>query len=334
MSPWKRSLAWLLGLVLAGGLAACGGGGGGPAGQLPGATPDGRNGTYQMYAADAQLYALTLDFNARTWRVLGNGVDSSGSFSASGSEFTFDPTGVVPARNNARFTAGSDTVTGAFRFAQGLVPFVAARTFITTIDGAAGAYKFLTRTVDPAAGPGNFIFTGEIVAPNTWRLCNDNVLFTIATCPAASVITGTVTVAADQFTASVPGGSYTFRVARVGNDRLLLRASASTGTSRRFWVGVDQAAPFADGSFTGVNTAQQAASTTVAGGTLTSTFLGEGNTPSGRTGGVATAGVPGLLDITTVADGNFFAVRTADLGFVFAARDNPVLPGYAEIGRR
>jgi hypothetical protein len=44
--------------------------------------------------------------------------------------------------------------------------------------------------------------------------------------------------------------------------------------------------------------------------------------------------VPGLLDITTVADGNFFAVRTADLGFVFAARDNPVLPGYAEIGRR
>ena len=56
MSPWKRSLAWLCALLLAGGLAACGGGGG-PASQLPGPTPDARNGTYQMYAADAQLYA-------------------------------------------------------------------------------------------------------------------------------------------------------------------------------------------------------------------------------------------------------------------------------------
>jgi hypothetical protein len=331
----KRPLAWLGTLVLAIGLAACGGGGGGGASEVVD-TPDARNGDYVVFAADARQYTLTLDFDAEVWRLTGNGADTVGTFDASGNDFVFAPTiGAAPPVNNARFSQFGDTVVGGLRLAGALVPFIGSRSFVTTVAEAAGAYKFLTTTLDTAGLPNNFIFTGEIVAPATLRYCIDNAVVTIAACPPGSVATGALTVSGSDFRADFgAAGSFPFRVARVGSDKVFLRASAAAGTTRRFWVGVDQNTAFADVTFSGVNNVIHRTTTTLTAATLSTTLLSEANATTNRTGTVNAGAVPGLVTITTALDGNFFAMRSADLGFVFAARNNPTHPGYVEIGRR
>jgi len=340
-------LARLSALIFACGLAACGGGGGSqtitqeaqssaaaPA-PAPAPSPDARNGDYTLYASNARQYALTLDFDASAYRIVGNGLDETGAITAIGASFALTPPGASPPVNNARFNVVDTAVVGAFRFGGVVTPFIASRTFVATIAEAAGEYKFLSTTVDPAAPSNNIIQTGEIVAPNTIRVCNDAVVATMAACPAASVATGTVSVTGADFRADFgTSGGYPFRVARIDGERVFLRASTSTGTSRRFLVGIDVNTGYADVTFAGINSEGQSTITRIDGTSLTSTLRSEADVQTTRTGNRIGAGaVPGLASIGTVADGFFFSMRTASLAFLFAARDNPTHPGYVEVGK-
>src|SRR4051812_13613269 len=109
METRKRTLRWLAALACAVAFTACGGGGGGggggvdnplAAGRPP---PDSRSGDYAMYAADAREYTLSLDFDARTYRVTGDGQDLSGTFgeTAAAGRFRFDRTSATPSTPNA-----------------------------------------------------------------------------------------------------------------------------------------------------------------------------------------------------------------------------------------
>jgi len=291
-----------------------------------------------MFAVDGKQYTLSIDFDAGSYHVVGNGIDETGSFAASGAAFAFTPAAPAPTVNNATFTQFGDTVTGGFRFGANVTPFMASRSFVNTVVDAAGQYKFLTTTADPSV-PANVdttIFTGEIVAPNTIRFCQDNTIFTIETCPAASIMNGTVTNTGADFRADFgSNGAFPFRVANVGADKVFLRASASLGTQRRFYIGFDQNGGYADTTFRGVNNAGQSAITT-AGATrgLSTVLKTEANAQATRSGTTSLAGPPGLLVVTTAADGTFFTMQTTNLGVVFAARGNTVHPGYAEIGKR
>ena len=333
METQTKPLKWLSIVTVAAAVAGCGGGGGGES-PIPAPTPDVRSGDYTMFAADAKQYTLSLDFDAKTYHIVGNGSDDSGSFAGSGTDFTFVPTGPAPVENNARFSQFSDTVVGGFRFGGNVTPFIASRDFVTSVAEAAGAYKFLTTTVDPAAAPNNAIFTGEIVSPGTFRFCSNAAISTIANCPAASVSTATLTVSGPDFRADFGAlGAFPFRVAKVGTDKVFLRASASNGTSRRFYVGVDENNGYADAVFNGVNNDGQATRTTVTATSVTATQTSEANVQT-SVSGIPAAAIPGLLVLRTATDGNFFSMRTTDLGFVFAAANNPVHPGYVEIGKK
>jgi hypothetical protein len=315
-------------------LVACGGGGGGgdPA-PAPVPTPDARNGDYVMYAANAHPYTLSLNFDAKTYRVVGNGLDQSGAIGGDAAAgFFFQPTGVIAGFNTARFHTAPDAMIGNFRLPEGVVPFVAARSFVTTSAEAAGNYNFLTRTVS-TPGPNNTgIFNGEITAGGQVRTCNDLTIHHITTCPAASVVPGTLTVAGTEYTATTPNGPFTFRIARIGTDKVFLRASASTATSRRFWIGTLAASGFSSGNFSGGNTdgnwstfslsstAHSAGIQTQAGATLT------------RSGASAPlTSLPSMLRLSGGIDA--FAIRAFNLGVIAATRDNAAAPGFMEIGR-
>ncbi|TFZ04033.1 hypothetical protein [Ramlibacter humi] len=327
-----RAMAWLGVLALAAAVSGCGGGGG-ESGTAP-AVADARNGDYTVFAANTQQYALSLDFDAKTYHLKGAGTDDTGSFSASGSNFQFTPAGTAPAVNNATFSQFGDTVAGGLRIGAKVVPFIASRSFVTTMGEAEGQYKFLTTIVDTAAPANNNIFTGEIVA-GTFRQCNDLTIYTIATCPAASVRTAVVTNDGPDFTADFGAiGKITFRIAKVGTEKIFLRASQSAGTSRRFWIGLNQSATFSDVAGAGVNSESQGTTTNVTTAALTSTQRTETNVQTARNGPAVATLVPGLLGINTAADGLFFAMRSADMVFVFAGLDNLVHPGYVEIGKR
>jgi hypothetical protein len=329
-----RVIRWMwAGLAASLMLAGCGGGGGGGSGEAPPPPPDVRNGEYTAFAADAQQYALNLNFDAMTYSVSGNSLNVTGTFALEGSKYVFLPAPTGSVQNTAKFSVANDTVVGGFPAGAGVIPFVAPRTYVTRVDDAVGTYNFLSRTVDPAGTPNNSIFNGEITASGLLRTCNDLIIYTIDLCPAASVVTGTVTVSGSDFTALTPNGTILFRVARIGSDKVLLRASASAGTSRRFWVGTPAVA-YTPGTFSVVNTLGHAGTATVSLSEHSSTLVEPDGTTVNVSGTSRSTGLPtGLLALDTADLGKFFAIRGADIAVIVASRDSTQAPALVQIGR-
>jgi hypothetical protein len=340
MQEMKYRVARWSGVVaLAAAAAACGGGGSSSSSSsTPPPPPDARNGTYTMVAADAQEYQLALDFDAKTYHVTGTGVDQAGSIGEQSGTFSFSPGNAsgTSGASTTRFQVATDTIVGEFTLPSGTVPFVAPRKFATTLADAVGVYNFLGRVVDTSgAAPNTTIQQAQITADGHLNECEDNGIYDMPNCPAASVLTGTITVSGNVFTAQTANGKIPFHVALVGNDKVFLRASGSTGTQRRYIVGVPAAASFTGDAFAGGTTEPAWGTVTL----TTTSFSSTGTSPSGtsttRTGsGAAVGGVPGILGIGTASSGSFFAVRSGELGVVVAARGNAVVPGFMAIGRK
>lgn len=330
-----RAARWAAAVFFLLALAGCGGGGGGGGGGTVAA--DSRNGNYTMVAADAREYVLALNFDARTYAVSGNGVSQAGSFTAQGDTFLFEPGNAVGATGSSttRFAMATDTVIGQFALPGGAVPFIAARKFVTTLDGAVGTYDFLGRVVDTTgAAPNTTIQQAEITAGGLLRMCDDIVIFTIASCPGASVSSGTVTVSGDVFTAATPFGNIVFRVAQVGTDKVFLRASPSTTTLRRFIVGTPAVTTFTGGSFVGGTTDPSWGTLTLTSTTLSATFTTPDGVPGTATGtAVATGSNEGIRAITVPA-GGYFATRSSEIAVLVAARGSLSYPGGMAILRK
>lgn len=306
-------------------VSACGGGADGPV-----TPPDARNGSYQVFAANAQRYTLNLDFDARTWRMNGAGIDQSGSIATVDGMFAFQ------AGSNARFQHVQDTVIGGFRFGDAVQPFVAPRRFATTVADTVGEYHFLTVVLDSAAPSNTLIFTGEITTAGTLRTCSDSTIFVIALCPAGSVVTHTLAVNGEDFGATTTAGTFPFRVARIGSDKVFVRASGSSGTSRRFTVGVPAQPSYTRGVFRGANSLGQWATTELATGTFATTALAANGgtvTRSGTLRQLSGNSPAGMLSLTDPNLGFFFSIRAMHLNVTVAARNNPNVPGYVEVGK-
>lgn len=334
-------------LGLAFGLAACGGGGGSSAAgssgggsdaaePLPTPTADVRNGTYTMLAADTREYSLTLDFDARTYQVTGEGVDQSGTFTAQADAFHFQfPGAVLPTGSSTRrFTIDSDTVVGEFFLPSGTVPFIAPSRFVNTLDAAAGTYNFLTRTVNiGGVASDTTLQQGEITASGQLRICGT--ILAISNCPSTSIIAGTITVSGNLFTATTSSESIPFRVAQVGSDKVFLRASPSTGITRRFTIGTPETTTVAGDTFVG-------GTTDPAWGTLTiseTSFSSSATSPAGalivRSGSVfPVEGIGGVRSIHAGTAGSFFLTRSANLGVMIASPGSISTAGFMAIGRK
>lgn len=343
----ERLARWtsMAGLCLA--LAACGGGGGGddpPVQAKEPPPPDARNGSYTLVAADAYEYLLALDFDARTYRVTGNGIDTSGSFTEQSGVFSFLPGNATGANGSSttRFTLASDTVVGELPLAGGTVPFVAPRKFATAMSDTVGTYNFLGRTVDSAgAAPYTTIQQGEITAGGQLRLCAAAGIYEIANCPSASVSSGTITASGTLFTAATSAGNILYRVAQVGADKVFLRASVSSGTTRRFMVGTPATGSFGSDTFVGPTTEPAWGKVEV----MPTTFTISGTSPSGATTTFSGASgslipLPGGSNIPSMrvydAGGtvSFVGTRTSELGFVAASLGSVATPGFIAIGRK
>ena len=339
--PKIRIARWMTLVCSVAALAACGGGGSSDAtGRQPTTTPDARNGTYTMVAADAREYSLALDFDAKSYRVSGNGTDQSGAFAADGNTFQFQPGNAVGSTgaSTTRFTYVADTVVGEYTLATGALPFVASRTFATSIPTTTLTFNLLGRTVDTAGGAADTtIQQGQVTSDGHLRTCEDAVISEIANCPVGSTSVGTLTVAGDLFTAVTTAGNITFRIATVGVDKVFLRASASSGTTRRFIIGLPAANAFSGGTFAGGTTEPVWGTATIG----TATFSTTGTSPSGvitTQSGTATAvganTLGSLLRLSTASAGNFFASTSSQIGAIVAARGNLAAPGFMTIGVR
>lgn len=333
----SRATRWgaIVGLALL--VTACGGGGGGSETVVAPPPPDARNGTYTMVAADAHEYSLALDFDARTYHVTGNGVDTAGAIEAQGADWLFRPGNASGASgvSTTRFQVATDTIVGEYPLAAGTVPFVAPRKFLTTVADVVGTYNFLGRTVDTAgAAPDTTIQQAQITSDAHLVTCDDAAINDMASCTTKT--SGALTVSGDVFTAAIPAGNVVFRVAQVGSDKVFLRASASNGTTRRYIVGTPATATFTGDTFAGGTTEPAWGTVTVTATTFASSGTSPAGTTSTRSGSAVavSATIPGIRAIDAGTAGRFFAIRSSELGVVVAAQGNATALGFEAIGRK
>lgn len=342
----NRMVRWSGVVAMALAVAACGGGGGGGGGDgtLAAATPprpaDARNGTYTMFAADAHEYSLALNFDDKTYRLTGNGVDTSATFQEDAGTLLLSSSNATGPQgfSSLRFQMATDTVVGAFTLPSGTVPFIAPRKFVTSIADAVGVYNILGRTVDSGgAPPENTLQQGQITADGKLQTCDNGivVLYEIASCPPASLTSATVTVSGDLFTAATPSGNVLFRVAQVGADKVFLRASASFGTTRRFLVGLPATAWFTDGNFVGGSTDPSWGRLVATVPTFASTWTAPDGSTSALDGTLVSIGsVPTIPGMLTSGNELMAAARSSELAVIVRPYGAASVAGYMAIMRK
>ena len=119
---------------------------------------DGRNGAYKAYAANGRVYDLTIDFDALSYTMTVNGAPVQKTFAAGAGEFVVAGT--------QRLRTAADLVIGNHDFGSGLVPYIAARRFGTTL--VDGAYNLATRNVaadgSATTHPGTARISGNVLS--------------------------------------------------------------------------------------------------------------------------------------------------------------------------
>lgn len=327
----RKWMTWVAACTLLA-LAGCGGGGDGGSGSGPG-FGDPRNGTYQAYAANGRVYEFTVNFDSGTYRMRGNGLDTPGIFTG-GASGTYGITG------NERFRTATDLVVGGFNFGNGITSFVAARRFVTSMADLTHTFNGfgvnLSSTQPNATPNASRIFSSRFSA-GTLQSCTDLVIYTIATCPTASVYTYTLSFNGSEITGvdAAHGDTIRFRVARSGNLLIYLRAETPTGGVPSFRIGLPETNGLAGGTFIGASTLGNWATTTlsdtsydIAGlranglnfsDSATLSALGA-NQPSGIRGGFRSSD-----------GGSLYLMQGGPLSVVVGASSVPTA-GYIEIG--
>ncbi len=314
-------------LMMAASLLGCGGGGdSAPATPAPAA--DARNGDYIAFASNGQQYTVNVNFDAKTVSFANGGATVSTVFESVGTSttnFRTAASSTIASGSNDGFRVMTDGLVGSIHLTSAeQISFIAARNFVTTVAEAAGTYNFLGRTT--LGGVNTRIFQGRITPAGILNSCNSLAVDPITTCSPS--ITSTMTVSAGGFTVFDSVNTVTFRIAKMGAERVYLRADTIAGDSR-FTVGVPDAATYAAGTFDGRDNENNVVSYSYD-GSASATL---GVTPSvgssySISAPVNNVPVTGLRGIMTTADGYFFSMRNGTLGIVFAARANSVHPGY------
>jgi uncharacterized repeat protein (TIGR01451 family) len=196
---------------------------------------DARNGSYTTFSADGKPYTMAIDFDAGQYSISGSGVALTRTF-------VFDPaTTDYVVGGNVRFRVASDLLVGGDDFGGGLLPYVAARKFATTVSSIAGSYDLGTRNVPSAATPVSHAGTA-LVSGNTLSVCQSESVDVVAVrnCSAdARKDYLNLTVSGNGFVGRTDTGEvYAFSVAESGALKLLLSASSAPDGSQQLRIGV------------------------------------------------------------------------------------------------
>jgi hypothetical protein len=329
-------IAALVGLAA---LTGCGGGGGGGG---TAAAPDSRNGTYTSFAGDGKQYTTAVDFDAKTIKFTNSSGNTRTLFfnprgGTSTTQYDISTTSDVPSEG---FMVTTDALIGRASLAEASItaarmPFIASRNFVTTVAEAAGTYNFLARENAAGGTSDTLIFPGEITAAGLLSTCFTSTIYTTATCPTPTRYN--LSVSGSVFTGTTATTTVSFRIAKIGNERVYLRAEDSGGGNSRFTVGLIDDATFAPGTFDMHSSDNTSGLSYTTDGLTSFTFTGSNFSPAGPftitgTGARVTGAQGGLRVALTTTDGNYFALRNSKLSVVVAARGNGFHQGFMMVG--
>ena len=200
---------------------------------------DARNGVYQAYAADGRLYALTIDFDARSYTFAGDGVAHTRTF-------TGDTTGGgYTTSSGEQLRSADDLVVGAHTLGTVVVPYVAARRFATSVSGLGGVFNLMLRNANAdGSGAVTRVATAR-VSGNVLQVCqSDFEAVQAQSCGIGALRSFVFSFSVDTFTAvdTASGKSFSFRLARSGAADVLLAVGAGTtgDATLQFLIGLNE----------------------------------------------------------------------------------------------
>jgi len=173
----------------------------------------------------------------------GNGQSAQKSFVAGNGEYIV--------AGNSRLRVAADLVVGSHDFGAGPIPYVAARSFVTTI--VDGVFNLATRNV-AADGTASTHPGSARIAGNVLSVCQlDSGVVAPQNCPV--VLTSyLLTVNGDVFTgvdANNANATFTFRLARSGSSVILLSAAPAVDGTNQFRIGLQESAGLSWGTLFG-----------------------------------------------------------------------------------
>jgi uncharacterized repeat protein (TIGR01451 family) len=214
---------------------------------------NGLSGSYTVFAADGRQYSLTIDFDAGTYTMSGNSHTWQRTFAA-------DPNGDFVSTSNPleRLRAATDLLVGGHDFdtGEGVLPYVAARSFVTSLLQAQGSYDLATRNVSSGttsthAGTAN-------ISNNTLTICQSNSgVQRTSACAAGALASYALSVSGNVFTGVNtldPSDKFSFMIARSGAMTLMASAMPATDGSQQLRLGVPDSSSIAGGTLLGPST--------------------------------------------------------------------------------
>ncbi|TCP03019.1 hypothetical protein [Rubrivivax gelatinosus] len=197
---------------------------------------DARNDSYEVYAADGKAYEMTVDFDAGTYTMSGEGVSDTRSFAADSAG------GYIVGSGPERLRATDGVIVGVHSFGGTATPYIAANSFLTSTTGAAGNYNLMFRRVASDGSGATTHPATATLSSGALKVCeSETEVLNASACGSGNARLYTVTIADGVFTATsstsgVP--SMSFRIAEVGDSEVLLSIGTSASSDGRLqWLG-------------------------------------------------------------------------------------------------
>ena len=219
------------------------------------------NGSYQLFAANGEQYTMTVNFDAGTYTISGNGQNIQRSFAPNTTLGGYTVSGAV------QFNVATNLIVGGEDFGTGVLPYLAARVFGTTVDQLAGTvgglYDFVTLNIPSGGGAAVTTAGTARVSGNTLSICQAPGQVAIpqncaASLPAGSLQNYLLRVDGNTYsgvnTVTAQPLAYTFELAIIGATSAIVSAQALPDGSQQLLLGIPDAATVAGGLTRGAST--------------------------------------------------------------------------------
>lgn len=308
-----------------------------------------RNEHFHVYAGNGSRERLQLDLATRSYMVTDNrGQATFGTFNEDATEpgtYVFESHRITSAVNTARFRITADAVVGAFPFEKPwsnpvsyeVMPFIAARAFVTDPTQLDGAYNRLgvSRNSD---GPSNSqILTFRISERGTvLEMCFDFIIYAIDACPAISKRTYAITASPDSVwtaTSTAPADLFQFRMARIGGENIYLSGGYTDAAPNVhvFRVGLRETPAWPETRYIGASTeASWGTNLFNAANSVRTAITPEGGSADVMLPVASFAGPQGIRSLNSGGPRKYFAMQNGILSVVVGAR-NTETAGYIQL---
>jgi hypothetical protein len=229
---------------------------------------DASSGTYQVFGADGTQYQLTLDFDAGTYSFANSAgqelTGESGSVAIVNNGNSADPANgdyLLDGNAGRRMRVGSDLIVGEYPLGGGsIVPFIAARQFLTRSSAISNLGNFDLATLDTASGGTRTTHAGTANFSSTLVICqSDTGVDRVTNCPGPvksysllAPATGDVSFTATNTAQSTD--TFNFVIAQTNTLTVLVSALVDSSGNRELRIGVPDAVALTTGGFNGPST--------------------------------------------------------------------------------